>query len=65
MTDYPTGDAQRIVGVEVRRYKNLVDVWLPWSDGVALFGINGAGKTNLLECLAAGHLRPGSRRSGR
>ncbi|HET9873162.1 MAG TPA: hypothetical protein VFP89_11295 [Propionibacteriaceae bacterium] len=41
-----------LVGLEVRQYKNLRDVWLPWSDGLALFGVNGAGKTNLLECLA-------------
>lgn len=41
-----------LVGVQVINYKNLRDVWLPWSDGLALFGVNGAGKTNLLECLA-------------
>ena len=46
------GDDLGIVGLEVRQYKNLRDIWLPWSDGLALFGINGAGKTNLLECLA-------------
>jgi hypothetical protein len=36
----------------VRDYKNLVDVDLPWSRTMVLFGANGAGKTNLLECLA-------------
>jgi energy-coupling factor transporter ATP-binding protein EcfA2 len=41
-----------LVGLRIGEYKNLRDVWLPWSDGVALFGVNGAGKTNLLECLA-------------
>ncbi|MDX6309448.1 MAG: hypothetical protein QOI06_2494 [Nocardioidaceae bacterium] len=40
------------VGVHIREYKNLSNVWLPWSDGLALFGANGAGKTNILECLA-------------
>lgn len=38
--------------MEIHRYKNLRDVWLPWDDGLALFGVNGSGKTNLLECLA-------------
>src|SRR5436190_2167820 len=42
----------RILGVDIRRYKNLESVWLPWADGMALFGANGAGKTNLLEALA-------------
>ena len=23
----------RIVGVSVRKYKNLADIWIPWSDG--------------------------------
>lgn len=46
------GDDLGIVGLEVRQYKNLRDIWLQWSDGLALFGINGAGKTNLLECMA-------------
>lgn len=41
----------RIVGLEVGTYKNVHDVWLPWHDGLALFGANGAGKTNILECL--------------
>lgn len=45
-------NAPELLGVEVRSYKNLADTWLPWSDGIALFGANGAGKTNLLECLA-------------
>ncbi|MEU8002187.1 AAA family ATPase [Catellatospora sp. NPDC049111] len=41
-----------IVGVSVREYKNLRDVWLAWGQGLAIFGANGSGKTNLLECLA-------------
>lgn len=41
-----------LVGLEVVKYKNLRDIWLPWNDGMAFFGVNGAGKTNLLECLA-------------
>lgn len=44
-------DGPRLIALEVRNYKNLRHVVVPWSDGVALFGINGAGKTNLLECL--------------
>lgn len=51
-TQTEDASSQRIVGVEVLRYKNLLNVWLPWNDGLALFGVNGAGKTNLLECLA-------------
>ena len=43
--------APQLVALEIHRYKNLRDVWLPWGDGLALFGANGAGKTNLLECL--------------
>ena len=45
-------DLPEIVGVEIRRYKNLANIWLPWSDGMAIFGANGVGKTNLLEALA-------------
>ena len=45
------GASPGLVGLEIRQYKNLRDVWLPWSDGLAIFGVNGAGKTNLLECL--------------
>ena len=41
-----------LLGVHATNYKNLADVWLPWSNGVAIFGENGAGKTNLLEVLA-------------
>lgn len=48
MTDSP--DPQ-IVGLHVRRYKNLTDVWVPWSDGIAIVGVNGSGKTNLLESV--------------
>jgi hypothetical protein len=40
-----------LLGVHIRRYKNLVDQWIPWSPGVAFFGANGAGKTNVLEAL--------------
>lgn len=48
-----SGGETRIVLVSVPKYKNLEDVWVPWSDGLALIGANGAGKTNLLEVLAA------------
>ena len=44
--------APELLGLDIRHYKNLREVWLPWSDGLAQFGVNGAGKTNLLECLA-------------
>jgi len=46
MVDRPS-EVPALVGVEVREYKNLVDLWLPWSDGIATFGVNGAGKTTL------------------
>lgn len=39
-------------GIHIDRYKNLKNIWLPWSDGLALFGMNGVGKTNTLEALA-------------
>ena len=46
------GPVQRqIHAVQISRYKNLRDVWLPWNDALAVFGVNGSGKTNLLECL--------------
>jgi predicted ATPase len=48
-----TADIPAVIrGIHVRSYKNLQDVWLPWSDGIAIFGANGTGKTNLLESLA-------------
>lgn len=53
-------DAIALQGLHVRRYKNLRETYVPWSDGVAVFGVNGAGKTNLLECLA---LLMGTRRT--
>ncbi|WP_433317950.1 AAA family ATPase [Micromonospora chersina] len=46
------GRERRILGVGIREYKNLSDVWLPWSEKLAIFGANGSGKTNVLECLA-------------
>lgn len=42
---------RQIHAVQISRYKNLRDVWLPWNDALAVFGVNGSGKTNLLECL--------------
>jgi energy-coupling factor transporter ATP-binding protein EcfA2 len=42
----------KAIGVRVGRYKNLSEQWVPWSDGMALFGANGSGKTNFLEALA-------------
>ncbi|MEU5529303.1 AAA family ATPase [Micromonospora chersina] len=44
--------APELLGVQVDAYKNLRDQWLDWADGMALFGTNGAGKTNFLEALA-------------
>lgn len=41
-----------LLTVSIRRYKNLRDVEVPWASGLALYGPNGSGKTNLLECLA-------------
>ena len=51
MTDVPS-NMPAPVAVHVERYKNLSDMWFPWSNGMAFFGENGAGKTNLLEALA-------------
>lgn len=48
-----TGDETRIVLVSVPKYKNLEDAGVPWSNGLALIGANGAGKSNLLEAFAA------------
>ena len=45
-------DPVQILGVHVPSYKNLGNVWLPWSDGLALVGANGSGKTNLLEAMS-------------
>ena len=42
----------RAIAVRVGRYKNLREQWVPWSDGMALFGANGSGKTNFLEALS-------------
>lgn len=42
---------RQVLAVEISRYKNLRDVRLPWSEALAVFGVNGSGKTNLLECL--------------
>ncbi|PVU84421.1 hypothetical protein DDP54_00805 (plasmid) [Cellulomonas sp. WB94] len=42
---------RQILAVQILRYKNLSDVWLPWHNALAVFGVNGSGKTNLLECL--------------
>ncbi|MFE9959170.1 hypothetical protein [Micromonospora sp. NPDC005299] len=41
-----------IMAVKVGHYKGLQEQWVRWSDGMALFGANGAGKTNFLEALA-------------
>lgn len=41
-----------IQGVFIRSYKNLRDLWLPWSQRTALIGANGVGKTNILDCCA-------------
>jgi hypothetical protein len=38
--------------VYIPAYKNLRDIWIPWSDGLALLGANGAGKSNVLEAFA-------------
>lgn len=46
------GEPPRIVRVEIAKYKNLRDVVLEWRPALALYGPNGIGKTNLLECLA-------------
>lgn len=44
--------APAILGVYIRNYKNLQDVWLRWDQRMVLLGANGVGKTNMLECCA-------------
>lgn len=44
--------APEIMGVYIRHYKNLRDVWLRWDSKMVLLGANGVGKTNVLECCA-------------
>lgn len=41
----------QLTSVSIADYKNLRNVELPWSDVTVLFGLNGSGKTNVLECL--------------
>ncbi|MFI6265306.1 AAA family ATPase [Micromonospora sp. NPDC051006] len=52
MTELVPGASSEIVAVKVGAYKGLREQWVQWSDGLALFGVNGAGKTNFLEALA-------------
>lgn len=44
--------APEILGVYIREYKNLRDIWLRWDPRLVVLGANGVGKTNLLECCA-------------
>src|SRR5947208_1929879 len=41
-----------LLELEIRRYKNLANVRVDWAGGLALFGANGSGKSNILEALA-------------
>src|SRR3954447_4671799 len=52
MVDGDLAGFSSIVGVHIPAYKNLRDIWIRWSDGLALLGANGAGKSNLLEAIA-------------
>ncbi len=36
-------DIVRLQGVQICHYKNLRSAYVPWADGVAVFGVNGAG----------------------
>lgn len=45
-------EGTRLVGLEIRAYKQLRDMWLPLSGSAAVFGTNGVGKSTLFECLA-------------
>lgn len=44
--------APEVCGVYIGTYKNLRDIWLPWSSRMVLIGPNGVGKTNILDCCA-------------
>lgn len=50
--DRPDRGPVQILGIHVPSYKNVQDAWLPWTDGLALVGANGSGKTNLLEAMS-------------
>ncbi|MFI7209420.1 ATP-dependent nuclease [Micromonospora aurantiaca (nom. illeg.)] len=52
MADEGFGRPPEIVAVRVGGYKALYEQSVCWSEGMALFGANGAGKTNFLEALA-------------
>jgi energy-coupling factor transporter ATP-binding protein EcfA2 len=45
------GDIE-LLELAVKKYKNLRDLRIPWSQRTVLYGQNGVGKTNLLETLA-------------
>lgn len=47
----PGLDAE-LVEVAVTSYKNLREVRVPWTPRMVLYGVNGSGKTNLLEAVA-------------
>ncbi len=40
------GASTQVVGVYVRQFKNLYDLWLPWASRMVLVGANGVGKSN-------------------
>lgn len=40
-----------LVELSIESYKNLESIRLPWDSKVVLYGPNGSGKTNVLECL--------------
>jgi recombinational DNA repair ATPase RecF len=48
----PGEQIPEILQVEIRRFKTVAEASIPWSDGMALFGANAAGKTNVLEAIA-------------
>ena len=41
----------RILGVEIKNYRNLKHVILPWSELIVVYGPNGSGKSNLIKAL--------------
>lgn len=40
-----------IIGVEIKNFKSIKELYIPWSDLIVLYGPNGAGKSNIMRAL--------------